>query len=193
MTSSPEDYDAIRIRRNAYDDIMFRVEDERYEVDMAIERNAMAMRQIEPYADEVSILRQNEEKDGQPIGRLQYQLKKYAINTISVNAIGRIYGENGDEVLQHLARNPLVVLPTVYARLRQKDSEWRKAKQTLRERWGILNEENYEGSLDYLSYFYRKEIERSFTAHNLVDVRFRLIICNLFCVCRSLSWTIVSR
>lgn len=170
MTSSPEDYDGVRIRRNAYEEGMFRIEDERYEVDMAIERNAQAMRQIEPFAEEVSALRQNEEKDGQPIGRLQYQLKRYAMNTILINAIGRIYGENGDEVLQHLVRNPLVVLPTVYQRLRQKDNEWRKAKLELRERWNSVYDENYEGSMDYLCYFYRKEIERSFTPHHLLEV-----------------------
>ena len=172
MTSSPEDYDAVRLRRNAYDEVMFRIEDERFEVDMAIERNAQAMRQIEPFADEVATLRQNEEKDGQPIGRLQYQLKRYAMNTISINAIGRIYGDHGDEVLQHLARNPLVVLPPVFQRLRQKDAEWRKAKLELRERWNILYEENYEGSMDYLCHFYRKELERSFTAHHLLDVSY---------------------
>jgi paired amphipathic helix protein Sin3a len=171
MTSSPEDYDGVRMRRNAYEEAMFRIEDERYEVDMAIERNAQAMRQIEPFAEEVSNLRQNEEKDGQPIGRLQYQLKRYSMNTIPINAIGRIYGEHGDEVLQHLVRNPLVVLPTVYQRLRQKDSEWRKAKLDLRERWNAVYEENYEGSMDYLCYFYRKEIERSFSPHHLLEVR----------------------
>jgi paired amphipathic helix protein Sin3a len=175
MTNSPEDYDGVRIRRNTYEEVMFRIEDERYEVDMAIERNAQAMRQIEPYAEEVSELRQNEEKDGQPIGRLQYQLKRYAMNSILINAIGRVYGENGDEVLQHLARNPLVVLPTVYQRLRQKDSEWRKAKLELRERWNALYEENYEGSMDYLCYFYRKALERSFASHQLLDVRIRRI------------------
>lgn len=180
MTSSPEDYDGVRLRRNAYEEVMFRIEDERYEVDMAIERNAQAMRQIEPFAEEVSTLRENEEKDGQPIGRLQYQLKRYAMNSIPINAIGRIYGENGDEVLQHLARNPLVVLPIVYQRLRQKDAEWRKAKTELRERWNELQEANYEGSMDYTCYFYRKEIERSFTAHQLVEVSFSLCVCLLF-------------
>ena len=170
MTSSPEDYDGVRLRRNGYEEVMFRVEDERYEVDMAIERNAQAMRQVEPFAEEATTLRENEEKDGQPIGRLQYQLKRYAMNTIPINAIGRLYGENGDEVLQHLARNPLVVLPTVYQRLRQKDAEWRKVKTELRERWNALYEANYEGSMDYLCYFYRKEIERTFSGHHLIEV-----------------------
>lgn len=166
-TGSPEDYDALRIRRNAYEEAMFRIEDERFEVDMAIERNALAMRQIEPIAEEVAMLRENEEKDGQPIGRLQYRLNSRTLNSIQINAIGRIYGDNGDEVLEHLARNPSAVLPIVYQRLRQKDQEWRKQKSDLMAKWKADTETNYEGSMDNLCYFNRRDVERSFSAEQL--------------------------
>jgi paired amphipathic helix protein Sin3a len=167
LSGSPEDYDTVRIRRNAYEEAMFRIEDERFEVDMAIERNALAMRQIEPIAEEVAMLRENEEKDGQPIGRLQYQLNNRTLNSIQINAIGRIYGDNGDEVVEHLARNPSAVLPIVYQRLRQKDQEWRKQKSELMAKWKAACEANYEGSMDYLCYFNRREIERSFAGEQL--------------------------
>jgi paired amphipathic helix protein Sin3a len=164
---SPEDYDAVKIRRNMYEEAMFRIEDERYEVDMAIERNALAMRQIEPIAEEVQMLREGEEKDGQPIGRIQYKLNPRTLNSIQINAIGRIYGENGDEVLHHLARNPLAVLPIVYQRLRQKDAEWRKQKSELMPRWKSGCEANYEGSMDYLCYPKRRALERRFGLEQL--------------------------
>lgn len=167
--NSPEDYDGVRHRRNAYEEAMFRIEDERYEVDMAIERNAHAMRQIEPAAEEVSALRDTEEKDGQPIGRLQYKLKRNALNSIHINAIGRIYGEYGDEMLQHLARNPLAVLPIVYQRLRQKDAEWRKAKASMMERWNLVCEVNYEGSMDYRCFGQRRKLERNFSTSQLIE------------------------
>ena len=170
LSGSPEDYDAVRIRRNTYEEAMFKIEDERFEVDMAIERNAVAMRQIEPMAEEVAALRENEEKDGQPIGRLQYQLKPRSLNSIHINAIGRVYGDNGDEVLEHLARNPLSSLPIVYRRLRQKDAEWRKQRSELTEKWRAGYEANYEGSMDYLCHFSRRELERSFAKDQLIDV-----------------------
>jgi paired amphipathic helix protein Sin3a len=169
LSGSPEDYEAVRIRRNAYEEAMFRIEDERFEVDMAIERNAHAMRQVEPIAEEVSALRENEEKDGQPIGRCQYQLKSRTLNSIQINAIGRIYGDSGDEVIEHLSRNPLSVVPIVYQRLRQKDAEWRKQKNELMEKWRLSSEENYEGNMDYLCYFSRRELERSFGSEQLRD------------------------
>lgn len=168
--TSPEEYDGVRLRHNDYEDIMTRIEDERYEVDMAIERNADAMRQIEPYAEEVQGLREQEEKDGQPIGRLSYQLNKYAMNSLHVNSIARLYGDHkGDEVLQHLICNPVCVLPIVYQRLKQKDAEWRMRKEELKEHWNALAAANYEGSLDVSCYFDRKDLERTWQPNLLLE------------------------
>jgi paired amphipathic helix protein Sin3a len=164
---SIEDSDAVAKRRNAYEQALFRIEDERFEVDMAIERNAHAMRQIEPIAEEVKNLRDRDEKDGMPIGRLQYKLKSRSLNSIHINAIGRIYGDSGDEVIEHLARNPLAVLPIVYQRLRQKDQEWRKQRSELLAKWKKGNEDNYEGSRDFLGHKARKDLERGFTTEQL--------------------------
>lgn len=168
-TESPEDYDAIKIRRNPYEEVMFRIEDERFEVDMAIERNALAMRQIEPIAEEVALLREQEEKDGQPIGRLQYKLKPKSLNTIQINAIGRIYGDKGDEVIEHLCRNPLATVPIIYQRLRQKDQEWRKQKSDLLSKWKTLSEANYEGSRDFMCHALKQEIEISLSDDRLLE------------------------
>jgi hypothetical protein len=91
------------------------------------------------------------------------------LNSIQINAIGRIYGDNGDEVIEHLGRNPLAVLPIVYQRLRQKDQEWRKQKTELMIKWKAISEANYEGSMDHQCYFDRRELERSLTTEQLRD------------------------
>lgn len=169
MTYSPEDYDGPKMRRNVYEDALFKVEDERFEVDMAIERNASAMRQIEPLAGEATLLRENEEKDGQPIGRMHYQLRNRSLSSTHLGAIARLYGDSGDEVIHHLARNPIAVLPIVFRRLREKDLEWRKARTDLSKQWKLLTEANFEGSLDILCYFYKREVERSFATEQLLE------------------------
>jgi hypothetical protein len=168
-TNSPEDYDGAKMRRNPYEEAMFRIEEERFEVDMAIERNALAMRQIEPIAEEVAMLRETEEKDGQPIGRLQYKLKSKTLNSIQINAIGRIYGDMGDEVIEHLARNPLGTIPIIYQRLRQKDQEWRKQKSELLAKWRASTEANYEGSRDVICYKLKRDIEKSLSDERLLE------------------------
>ena len=170
VTESLEVYDGIKKRHNAYEDAMARVEDERYEIDMAIARNAQALVQIEPLAQEALALRQGEEKDGQPIGRLQYSLKKgHGISSVVINAIARVYGDRGDEVLQHLARNPLVVLPIVYQRLKQKHDEWRKIRDSLKDQWSAVTQSNYEGCMDVRCYYRRRDMERTFAADCLVE------------------------
>ena len=166
---SIEESDGSKHRSNAYEKMMFRIEDERYELDMAIERNTHALRRIEPFAKEAQGVREQEEKDGQPIGRLRYQLHRSSLNTIHINAIGRIYGDRGDEILHHLLRNPLIVLPVVYQRLKQKDVEWRNAKKLLADRWDAIVEANYEGSMDAQCYFNRKALEKSFALSRLLD------------------------
>jgi Sin3 family co-repressor len=168
-TNSPEDYDSARIRRNPYEEAMFRIEEERFEVDMAIERNALAMRQVEPIAEEVAMLRETEEKDGQPIGRLQYKLKSKTLNSIQINAIGRIYGDMGDEVIEHLARNPLGTIPIIYQRLRQKDQEWRKQKSELLAKWRAITEANYEGTRDVMCYKLKRDIEKALSDERLLE------------------------
>lgn len=167
--NSPEDYDCLKVRRNPYEEAMFRIEEERFEVDMAIERNALAMRQVEPIAEEVAMLRETEEKDGQPIGRLQYKFKPKTLNSIQINAIGRIYGDKGDEVLEFLARNPLGTIPIIYQRLRQKDQEWRKQKSDLLARWRAMTEMNYEGSRDVMGYKLKKDIDKSLSDVRLLE------------------------
>jgi len=165
---SPEEYDGPSERNNIYEENMFKVEDERYEVDMAIERNVMAMRVVEPIAEEVTRLRETEEKDGQPIGRMHYKLRSRQLRCDQANAIARLYGDHGDEVLQHLLRNPVAVLPIVYQRLRQKDGEWRKAKGEMSKRWNAVYESNFLGSLDTTCWYSKKDLECCFEEKKII-------------------------
>ena len=143
---------------------------------MAIERNHCAKRQVEPLAEEVTMLRENEESNGQPIGRLYYKLRPRSLHSNHISAIARLYGEHGDEVIHHLVRNPISVLPIVFRRLQEKDTEWRKARTELIKQWRAVSEANYEGSLDVLCYFYRREIERSFSHEPLLEVSLFLFL-----------------
>jgi len=164
MLKSPEEYDGVKARCNVFEEVLARIEDEMYEVDMAIERNSCAMRLLEPIAEEAMRLRQQEEKDGQPIGRLQYALPPRTLNSIHIGAIARVYGEAGDEVIQHLMANALVVVPIVFERLKEKDAEWRKVKVDLDKEWKAMLSDNVEGSLDVQCHFYKRELEKCFTA-----------------------------
>ena len=167
---SPEDFDGIKVRRNVHEEVLARVEDEMHEVDMAIERNASALRVLEPVAEEATRLREQEERDGQPIGRLRYKMRPRTLNTIHIGAIARVYGESGEEVLQHLLQNPLVVAPILFKRLKEKNEEWRKVKNELNKEWKKTCSENMKGSLDTKCFVYKREIEQRFTTERLLEV-----------------------
>jgi histone deacetylase complex regulatory component SIN3 len=170
LFDSLEEYDGIRIRKNVYEEALAKVEDERFEVDFAIETNASAMRQVQPLSEEVSMLKENEEKDNQPIGRLHYQVRpSHSLLSTHIGAIARLYGEQGDEVIHHLIRNPISVLPIVFKRLKDKDAEWRKIRVELTKQWRTICEANYDASLDATSYFHKRDIEKCFSHDSLVE------------------------
>ena len=64
--SMEDDYLQSRQNFSVYADEMFKLEDERFEVDMAIERNASAIKNLERLDAEVRELKEIEEKEGQP-------------------------------------------------------------------------------------------------------------------------------
>ena len=169
LMDSLEEYDGVRTRRNIYEEALAKVEDERFEVDLAIETNSATMRQVEPLAEEVTILKENEEKEGQPIGRLHYELRTQSLMSNHLGAIARLYGDQGDEVIHHLMRNPISVLPIVFKRLKEKDVEWRKIRVELSKQWRTICDSNYEASLDSTSYFLRREIEKIVTQDQITE------------------------
>ena len=93
-----EEYDGVKAQCNIHKEILARVEDEIFKVNMAIGCNASVMRVLEPVAKEATRLREQEENDGQPIGQLQYKLRNRALTSIHIGAIARIYGKHGEEV-----------------------------------------------------------------------------------------------
>ena len=64
--SMEDDYLQSRQNFSVYADEMFKLEDERFEVDMVIERNASAIKNLERVDAEVRELKEVEEKEGQP-------------------------------------------------------------------------------------------------------------------------------
>ena len=136
-------------RGNVHETLFFDLEDQRYELDMAIDANTATMRQMEPVYKEIDFLKRQEENDGQPIGRMHYKLLRRTFTTSHVSAIGRIYGDAGDIVLEHLKRNPVAVIPVVMDRLKQKDTEWRQIRTQLNNKWRSLHERACNGCLDF--------------------------------------------
>lgn len=88
--------------------------------------------------------------------RFQYKFDPRTLSIIHTNAICRIYGDQGQEMLSLLHKNPTKAIPVIYGRLAQKDKEFRAAREHLNKRWKELAEHNYQKSLDHRSFYFRQ-------------------------------------
>ena len=84
---------------------MFRTEDDRFELDIAIEQNQAAMKAIDTMVNEWSTMKPSEQDryDWSPIFQPLY-----------MKAINRMYGDKGGEILSCVRRNPSFALPLIY-------------------------------------------------------------------------------
>ncbi len=180
---SEESYTFRHMRRNTYEEILFRCEDERFEIDMAIDSNATTLARLEPIAEEIAQLAENElilpetsstpkpasADQGMGGKRFHYTFDKTILSVIHRNSIARIYGDAGQEMLDLIVKNPTVAVPVVVERLRQKDMEWKKVRARLNRRWKELAEHNYYRSLDHRSLTWRTTDKRAISTRTLVS------------------------
>jgi len=73
------------MRKNQYEEALFRCEDDRYELDMLIEQNSSAIRAMQPLYDDIGKLSPEEKQT--------YRIPEGGLLPIHYRMIGRIYGE----------------------------------------------------------------------------------------------------
>jgi paired amphipathic helix protein Sin3a len=178
---SEESYTFRHMRRNTYEEILFRCEDERFEIDMVIDSNAATLRRLEPIAKEIAQLSREEpltqdlHSGSKPSGRVglggrrfRYSFDKNILGVIHRNSIDRIYGDAGQEMLELMVKNPTVAIPVVVKRLRQKNNEWLVVRERLNHHWKELAKVNYYRSLDHRSLTWRTTDKRATSTRTLV-------------------------
>jgi paired amphipathic helix protein Sin3a len=72
------------MRKNQYEEALFRCEDDRFELDMAIETSLSAIRAMTPLAEEVNA------RDGED--KMNYRIPAGALSPVHYRAIQKIYG-----------------------------------------------------------------------------------------------------
>ena len=174
---SEESYTFRHMRKNQYEEVLFRCEDMRFEIDMCIDGNSSTLQRLEKIYDELMLLSKTEAfkngkgaSEGTGLGgkSFQYTLDGRVLSVIHKHTIKRIYGDDGPEMLDLCFRNPAVAIPIVVNRLRQKDQEWRAAKEALNIKWKDLAEFNYYKSLDHRSITWRTTDKRATSTRTLV-------------------------
>ena len=101
VPTGSEDFAFKNMRKNAYEEQLFKCEDDRFEIDMVIESNMAAIRLLEPLAKEIAALR-----EASTTGAVQYRLDRRSLAVTHLKAIARIYGDHGSEILELLRKTP---------------------------------------------------------------------------------------
>ncbi|EQC35298.1 hypothetical protein SDRG_07523 [Saprolegnia diclina VS20] len=162
VPTGSEDFSFKNMRKNQYEEALFKCEDERFEIDMVIDANASTIAILTPLAKEIETLAATS-----PTG-WQYVLDKGALRVTHLNAITRIYGEAGHQILELLRKHPAGAIPVILKRLLQKDEEWRRARQDLNKQWKDVNEKNYHKSLDHSSFYFKQKDKKATSAKALL-------------------------
>ncbi|KAH7463202.1 Paired amphipathic helix protein Sin3a [Phytophthora ramorum] len=156
VPTGSEDYSFKSMRKNQYEEALFKCEDERFEIDMVIEANASTISILEPLAHEIEVL--NSKKSSGDDDKLwNYVVDKGTFRVTHLNAITRIYGDSGAQILDLLRKYPAGAIPVILKRLKQKDEEWRRAREDLNRQWKEVNEKNYHKSLDHSSFYFKQK------------------------------------
>uniref|UniRef100_A0A1L8DXH5 Paired amphipathic helix protein Sin3a n=1 Tax=Nyssomyia neivai TaxID=330878 RepID=A0A1L8DXH5_9DIPT len=139
-----EDSTFVTSRKTQYEELIYRCEDERFELDVVIETNSATIRVLEGVQKKLSRMSPDE------VARFRLDDCLGGNSpTIHQRALRRIYGEKASDIIQGLKKNPVVAVPVVLRRLKAKEEEWREAQKGFNKQWREQNEKYYLKSLDH--------------------------------------------
>ena len=142
---SSEDSVFMAHKKNVYEEALHRTEEERHEYDFHIDALVRTIGILEPLSHKIMAMNPEE--------RTLFRLKPNfggAGKAVHQRIIKKIYGrEAGLEVLQAMQDTPALALPVVLTRLKQKESEWKRAQREWNKIWRAVDLANYARSLDH--------------------------------------------
>ncbi|ESQ49942.1 hypothetical protein EUTSA_v10019899mg [Eutrema salsugineum] len=159
VTSGSEDYSFKHMRRNQYEESLFRCEDDRFELDMLLESVCSAARSAE------NLLNIIIEKKITFSG--SFRIKDH-FTALNLRCIERLYGDHGLDVIDVLHKNPATALPVILTRLKQKQDEWKKCREDFDKVWAKVYAKNHYKSLDHRSFYFKQQDSKNLCAKPLV-------------------------
>jgi paired amphipathic helix protein Sin3a len=162
VTSGSEDFSFKAMRKNQYEESLFRCEDDRFEMDMVIETNAAVLHVLSPLYAQVQAMSQEE--------RNMFRVADDLLSPVHLRSVERIYGaDHGPDVRELLVRAPALAILGVVPRLAQKDAEWRRVREDMRRVWAEVYEKNYSKSLDHRSFYFKQADKKSLSAKGMLS------------------------
>ncbi|XP_010550095.1 PREDICTED: paired amphipathic helix protein Sin3-like 2 [Tarenaya hassleriana] len=159
VTSGSEDYSFKHMRRNQYEESLFRCEDDRFELDMLLESVGSTAKRAE---DLLNIITENKISfDG------SFRIEDY-FTELNLRCMERLYGDHGLDVIDILRKNPAAGLPVILTRLKQKQDEWAQCREDFNKVWADVYAKNHYKSLDHRSFYFKQQDSKNLSAKSLV-------------------------
>ncbi|KAJ0971557.1 hypothetical protein J5N97_019516 [Dioscorea zingiberensis] len=159
VTSGSEDYSFKHMRKNQYEESLFRCEDDRFELDMLLESANAAIKRVEELIEKM-------QDDTIKMENLSHIEDHFT--PLNLRCIERLYGDHGLDVMDILRKNPIVSLPVVLTRLKQKQEEWSRCRSDFNKVWAEIYAKNYQKSLDHRSFYFKQHDTKSLSTKALL-------------------------
>ena len=144
-TWASEDSGFVAHRKNTFEDTLHRIEEERHDYDFNIEANLRTIQLLEPIAQRIAGMTEEEKASFTMPPGLGGQSK-----TIYKRIIKKVYDKDkGNEIIEALHRSPASAVPIVLKRLKQKDEEWKLAQREWNKIWRETTAKSFWRSLDH--------------------------------------------
>ncbi|XP_012568099.1 paired amphipathic helix protein Sin3-like 2 isoform X2 [Cicer arietinum] len=159
VTSGSEDYSFKHMRRNQYEESLFRCEDDRFELDMLLESVSSAAKRAEELYNNITENKINLES----LNRIEDHF-----TVLNLRCIERLYGDHGLDALDILRKNPTHALPVILTRLKQKQEEWSRCRSDFNKVWAEIYAKNHYKSLDHRSFYFKQQDSKNLSTKSLV-------------------------
>ncbi|PNS20411.1 hypothetical protein CAC42_5861 [Sphaceloma murrayae] len=163
-TWASEDSGFIAHRKNAYEEGLHKIEEERHDYDFHIEACGRTIQLLEPFAQQLLRMGEKERENVEIPPGIGGQSE-----TIHKRIIMKIYGRvEGQEVITALHARPYAVIPVVLNRLKQKHEEWKNAQREWEKIWRDQTGKIFWKSLDHQAVNAKQADKRQFQTKTLL-------------------------
>ncbi|KAL1539386.1 paired amphipathic helix protein Sin3-like 3 isoform X1 [Salvia divinorum] len=155
VTSGSEDYSFKHMRKNQYEESLFRCEDDRFELDMLLESVNATTKRVEELLDSMNSHTDKTESS--------FHIDDH-LTAVNLRCIERLYGDHGLDVRDVLRKNAPLALPVILTRLKQKQEEWARCRSDFNKIWAEIYAKNYHKSLDHRSFYFKQQDTKNLSA-----------------------------
>ncbi|XP_072983641.1 paired amphipathic helix protein Sin3-like 3 isoform X1 [Typha latifolia] len=159
VTSGSEDYSFKHMRKNQYEESLFRCEDDRFELDMLLETVNATTKRVE------ELLEMAQDSSFKPESHIRVEDH---FTSLHLRCIERLYGDHGLDVMDVLRKNASLALPVILTRLKQKQEEWSRCRADFNKVWAEIYAKNYHKSLDHRSFYFKQQDAKSLSTKALL-------------------------